>query len=170
MKTAIGLGPWLAVAMAAALPGCREQPPCSSPQGPHLASCSDQCCGDGNNPPTSGGHCPSTLPCRVYTSEQLRCQWLHNVEHGHLVLLYNCPEGCPEIVSALEAIWQSRPAGPNGARRAVLAPDTKIPGAVAAVVFGHSWVGDAVDQAEIDAVIARQDEAGVPEPGLLCAP
>ncbi|HEY8211955.1 MAG TPA: DUF3105 domain-containing protein [Myxococcaceae bacterium] len=147
-----------------------QQGPCSSPQNPHLGSCTDVCCGDGKNPPTSGGHCADWLPCRVYTAEQNRCQWVHNLEHGHLVLLYNCPSGCPEIVTALQDIWQSRPAASNGARRALVSPDPEIPGKVAAVVFGHSWVGDSLDQAEIDRVIAHQDEPGVPEAGLLCLP
>lgn len=166
MKTAIAL--WLAVGV---LCSCGQKPgTCSSSAAQHRSSCTDACCGDGNNPPTSGGHCSSWLPCRVYTSEQLRCQWIHNLEHGHLVLLHNCPGGCPEIVSALEGIWQSRPVGANGVRRALVAPDSQIPGQVAAVVWGRSWVGDAVDQAAIDEVIALQDGPGTPEDGLICAP
>jgi len=163
----------MALAVAVATSACRQPAPgsCASPQNPHLASCTDACCGDGQNPPTSGGHCAAWLPCRVYTEEQNRCQWLHNLEHGHVVLLYNCPAGgCPEIVSALEATWQSRPPASNGARRALVSPDSQLPGAVAAIVFGRSWVGDVVDQAAIDQVIAHEDEAGVPEAGLLCAP
>jgi hypothetical protein len=160
---------WIAMAFLIAACSGGQQGPCASPQSPHLDSCTDACCGDGKNPPTSGGHCSAWLPCRVYTAEQNRCQWLHNLEHGHLVLLYNCPGGCPEIASALEGIWQSRPAGTNGARRALVSPDSQLPGKVAAVVFGHSWVGDAVDQAAIDQVIAHEDEASVPEAGLLCA-
>jgi len=160
----------IAAALALAL-ACSGGPqgPCASPQSPHLSSCTDACCGDGKNPPTSGGHCADWLPCRIYSAEQNRCQWLHNLEHGHLVLLYNCPEGCPEIVASLESLWQSRPAGSNGARRALVAPDSQLPGKVAAIVFGRSWVGDAFDQAAVNAIIAHEDEASVPEAGLLCA-
>jgi hypothetical protein len=160
----------IALAPSLLLLSCQQQGPCSSPQQPHLGSCTDACCGDGQNPPTSGGHCADWLPCRLYTTEQNRCQWVHNLEHGHLVLLFNCPSGCPQIVSQLDAIRQSRPLGTNGVRRALVAPDPEIPGTVAAIVFGHSWVGDSVDQAQINQVIAHQDEPGVPEAGLACTP
>ena len=27
--------------------------------------------------------------------------WVHNLEHGYIVVLYNCPSGCPADVAAL---------------------------------------------------------------------
>jgi hypothetical protein len=169
MSAAIRIG---GVAVAAVIgmlaSGCREPAPCASPPGPHLSSCSDACCGDGNNPPTSGGHCPTPLPCRVYTTEQLRCQWVHNLEHGHLVLLYNCPDGCDDLLPGLQSVWESRPVA-SGARRALLAPDSRIPARFAAVVWGRSLVADSVDLAALNELISHQDEFA-PEAGLLCAP
>ena len=33
-----------------------------------------------------------------------RGYYLHDAEHGAIVLLYNCPDGCPEVVAGIEAI------------------------------------------------------------------
>src|SRR5688572_9102987 len=66
----------------------------------HVATCSEAC-GNSQNPPTAGPHCAQTLPCRVFDTEQSSCSWIHNLEHGHGVLLYNCPEGCPDVVQRL---------------------------------------------------------------------
>src|SRR5688572_30508297 len=104
------------VAAALCLGGCAGPPSqsCSTPEPIHLSSCDDECCGNGENPPTGGGHCATPLPCRVFSTAQQRCRWIHNLEHGHVVLAYRCPQGCPEVVAALEEIWQAQPvrAGP----------------------------------------------------------
>jgi hypothetical protein len=120
-------------------------------------------CGDGQNPPTSGDHCGSTLSCRVHATEQNRCVWLHNLEHGHAVFLYNCPEGCPEIVASLDALRQ------DAGLRAVVAPDSRIPNRVAALLWRRSWVSDTVDPRAVRCLLKHQD-AEAPEPGLSCQP
>src|SRR5687767_12624293 len=114
--------------------GCSGTPvqTCSTPEPVHLSSCTDACCGNSDNPPTGGGHCPSPLSCGIYAATQHRCRWIHNLEHGHLVLAYNCPEGCPEVVTALEEIWRAQPVGRNSVRRVILTPDPLLPNKVAA--------------------------------------
>src|SRR4051794_35720066 len=57
----------------------------------HTANCSDPTCGNGTNPPSGGLHCFSWLECRRHDVAQPRCNWIHNLEHGHLVFAYNCP-------------------------------------------------------------------------------
>ena len=134
----------------------------------HLA-CSSTACGDGLNPPTSGDHCAETLSCRVYDAEPNRCQWLHNLEHGHVVLLYNCPEGCPDTVAGLQALRQEARVGSNGVIRALVAPDSRLPTRVAAVLWRRSWGADAVD-AEALRCLMRLQDVDAPEAGLLCLP
>lgn len=131
---------------------------------PHLATCSDAC-GNGLNPPTGGPHCGQTSACRAFTAPEPDCKWIHNLEHGHAVLLYNCPDGCPEIVEKLTAIW--RDAGFN--KRILLTPWPGLQKKVAAVVWGWSWSGDEVDREAIACVLSHQDEAA-PEAGLSCSP
>jgi hypothetical protein len=129
---------------------------------PHV-SCTSTECGDGLNPPTSGKHCGNTLTCRVHDTEQNRCVWLHNLEHGHAVFLYNCPEGCPDVVASLDALRQ------EAGLRAVVAPDSRIPHRVAALLWRRSWVSDTMDPQAVRCLLKHQD-AEAPEPGLSCQP
>ena len=108
-----------------------------------------------------GPHCPSTIPCRVHPTAQNRCEWIHNMEHGHMVLAYNCPMGCDDIVQALSAFQAASP-------RSLVTPDPMLQSKVAAMVWGYSWASDAVDQAKLEAVRSMQD-ADAPEPGVGCA-
>lgn len=135
----------------------------------HVATCDDPVCGNDTNPPVGGPHCPTPLACGTFPDAPDKCQWVHNLEHGALVLLYNCPEGCPDVVSALEAIAQATPKGTNGVPRGVVVSDPALPTRVGAVVWGWSWTGEAVDATAIACVQARQ---GLESPeGLLdCAP
>ncbi|MGZ3458300.1 MAG: DUF3105 domain-containing protein, partial [Archangium sp.] len=120
-------------------------------------SCTSTACGDGLNPPTSGDHCSYPLSCRTYDTEQNRCVWLHNLEHGHAVFLYNCPEGCPDIVSTLDALRQQAKVGSNGVIRAVVVPDSRIPTRVAAVLWRRSWTGDTADTDALQCLLQLQD-------------
>lgn len=137
----------------------------------HLPSCDDtvNTCGNPDtNPPVGGDHCPTPLACRVYSTLQPRCQWVHNLEHGHLVLAYNCPNGCPDVVQQLTDIWNAQPVDATGGRRALVTPDPLLPHRVAAIVWGYSWVGDVVDKDAIACLAAHQDEEA-PEAGAACA-
>jgi hypothetical protein len=134
----------------------------------HL-SCTSTACGDGLNPPTSGDHCADTLPCRVYDAEPNRCVWLHNLEHGHAVLLYNCPEGCPELVATLESIQREARVGPNGVKRALVAPDSRLPTRVAGLLWRRAWSADTLDATALRCLLRLQD-LDAPEPQLSCAP
>ena len=131
-----------------------------------MPSCADPKCGDTFNPPVGGDHCPSWLPCRKYDTEQKRCNWLHNLEHGHAVLAFNCPQGCPELVAHLHELWQSRQSN-NQQRRLIVTPDSQLPGKLAALVWGYGWVGDDYDEVAILEVLSHQDEAA-PEKLLGC--
>jgi len=139
------------------------------PSAPHLASCASTSCGNGMNPPSAGPHCATTLSCRVYTAEQPSCSWLHNLEHGHAVFLYNCPEGCPDVLATLDALRQEVPMGANGVRRALIAPDPTLPTRVAALLWRRSWLSDSADPDALRCFLKLQD-ADAPEPGLSCVP
>lgn len=130
----------------------------------HVATCDDATiCGDGQEPPVGGPHCAAPLACRVYTAAQNRCEWVHNLEHGHMVLAYNCPSGCDDVVAALQAFYDGLPAP----KRALITPDPKLQTKVAAMVWGYAWTGDAVDAAKLQLVRDQQD-LEAPEAGLGC--
>jgi Protein of unknown function (DUF3105) len=168
---ALLLVPLLACGPSEAEPDCSQYeislspPPATSSR----VACASPQCGDGQNPPTSGDHCGVTLSCRVYDTEQNRCVWLHNLEHGHAVFLYNCPEGCPDVVATLEALRQEARIGSNGVIRAVVAPDSRIPLRVAALLWRRAWMGDSADPNALRCLLRHQD-AEAPEPDLACSP
>jgi hypothetical protein len=129
----------------------------------HVTTCNDDSiCGDGLEPPLGGPHCPSTLSCRIYDTPQLRCEYIHNLEHGHLVLAYNCAAPCDDVIAALSAFQRESP-------RSLVTPDPKLKTRVAAMVWGWGWAGDSVDLAMLRAVRMKQD-VDAPEAGLGCAP
>jgi hypothetical protein len=132
----------------------------------HVPSCVDSSqCGTIAEPPAGGPHCGSWLPCRVWATAQNRCEWIHNLEHGHMVMAYNCPSGCDDVVQALTAFHQSLPSP----KRAMVTPDPSLKSKVAAMVWGYTWAGDSVDTAMLEAVRSVQDQ-DAPEPGLGCNP
>ncbi|ATB39219.1 lipoprotein [Cystobacter fuscus] len=140
-----------------------------APASTQHVSCSSTQCGDGLNPPTSGPHCANTLSCRAYDTEPNRCMWVHNLEHGHAVFLYNCPEGCPEIVATLTELQKEARVGSNGVVRALVAPDSRIPTRVAALLWRRSWSADTPDPVALRCLLRLQDQ-GAPEPELSCLP
>ena len=138
----------------------------------HTASCTSSACGSGGdsaseNPPSSGVHCGSVARCGVYTEPISRCLYIHNLEHGHAVFLYNCPEGCPDEVAKLEAAAASVPAGANGVRRALVAQDPQLPNRVAALLWRRAYVTDSADPDALRCLLERQDDEA-PEKGLAC--
>jgi hypothetical protein len=169
--------PFLLLPVLACGPTVPEDAACarfSFPQSPqpgstvHLA-CSSTACGDGLSPPTSGPHCSNTAPCRVHEAALNPCVWLHNLEHGHAVFLYNCPEGCPDVIATLDALRQEVPLGTNGVARALIAPSPHLPSRVAALLWRRSWLSDSADPEALRCFLKLQDE-DAPEPGLSCLP
>jgi hypothetical protein len=53
------------------------------------------------NPPATGTHYPFWVKWNHHYTALDRGYWMHNAEHGGVVLLYRCPEGCPEVIDAL---------------------------------------------------------------------
>jgi hypothetical protein len=137
--------------------------------GTHVALCTSSACGNGENPPNAGTHCPTWLSCKAFTEEQPRCSWLHNLEHGHAVFLYNCPEGCPDEVAKLQAAVAQARVGSNGVHRALVAPDSQLPKRVAALLWRRTYLTDSADPEALKCLLELQDQDAL-EPGLSCSP
>jgi hypothetical protein len=71
-----------------------------------------------HDPPTSGCHYniagQAPIAPGVYGQEVPAEYWVHNLEHGYVVVLYNCPQGCPNEVAALTAWKKTLPPDPAG--------------------------------------------------------
>jgi len=131
-------------------------------------TCTSTSCGNGLNPPNAGPHCSTTLACQVFETEQPACVWLHNLEHGHAVFLYNCPEGCPDEVARLMEARNEARTGSNGVRRAVVAPASGLPNRMAALLWRRTYLADTADPEALKCLLQLQDQ-DAPEPGLNCA-
>ncbi|MFN7130997.1 MAG: DUF3105 domain-containing protein [Myxococcales bacterium] len=106
-----------------------------------------------NNPPSSGDHA-SPLPYGKYRTEQPRERWVHSLEHGAIVLLYNCPAGCDDVRDALEAIHDRTDIDETGRRRVIVTPDSRMPHRIAAVAWQWVLALDTVDEQQISCFIA----------------
>jgi hypothetical protein len=104
-----------------------------------------------SNPPSSGPHYPIWAAYQAYTTPVPRGYYVHDLEHGGIVLLYNdkCADaGCADVVSVVSALQAASDAIPDdplctsagqGVRvRTVITPDPLIDAPVAAAAWG--WV------------------------------
>jgi hypothetical protein len=85
------------------------------------------------NPPSSGNHYPIWADFQTYTTPVPWGHLVHDLEHGAIVIVYNCPNGCADEIAAAQMMIDSFPADPicvappNGpGHRFVLAPDPKL--------------------------------------------
>jgi hypothetical protein len=113
-----------------------------------------------HNPPASGPHWPSPAPWGVHPELLAKEYWVHNLEHGGVVLLYNCPGGdggavnaCPNEIALLTAIMQAQRPDKYNEVRMVLTQDPDLPTRFAAVAWDWAWTGDAIDPAAIQCFI-----------------
>lgn len=69
-----------------------------------------------HSPPASGNHYPRPASWgTVGTADKPLPEgiFVHNLEHGGIVILYNCPQACPELVQQLTALVRSGPKDPK---------------------------------------------------------
>ena len=121
-----------------------------------------------NNPPTSGPHFPAWAGWdREYTTPLPRGYYVHNAEHGGIILLYRCDAGCPDVVASLLAA--ARAMTPDSSctspitKRVIVAPDPLLPDGVqvAAVAWNHAYTASCYDP--YVETFARQLYAKAPE-------
>jgi hypothetical protein len=89
-------------------------------------------------PPTSGPHNPCWITWGVHDTTVPTERWVHNLEHGGVVYLYNCPAGCPAEVATLTQLVNAQP-------RTVLTPYAGMTARFAVVSWGHRLVSDCID-------------------------
>jgi hypothetical protein len=84
----------------------------------------------GTNPPSSGNHYPIWADFKTYTTPVPWGHLVHALEHGAVVVVYNCPGGCPAEVAAAQAMIDAFPADPicttPPKHRLILAPDPHL--------------------------------------------
>ena len=99
-----------------------------------------------NEPPASGPHYTVWATYDVHF-ELARGYWVHNVEHGGIVLLHH-PDAPDEVVDALRAAYDAIPNDPECGdhKRALLAQDVDLTTQVAVIAADFAMDGDCVDE------------------------
>jgi hypothetical protein len=104
-------------------------------------------------PPVAGPHYPTPyVPYGVVEQPILPGTWVHNLEHGAVVLLYNCHQGCPELVDQIRALVARLPPNrnnPDGTARLLAVPYTEMDHRLAVIAWGHLRELDQLDEGRI---------------------
>lgn len=125
-------------------------------------------------PPDSGNHYNATgvgpIPDVFYGQDQATVPegWVHNLEHGAMVVLYRCPEGCgTDAQASLAALQGQLPASPvcgfPPTADVVVTRFDQMPTPYAAVVWGRVLFLDTLDVGQITTFYAQSADRG-PEP------
>jgi hypothetical protein len=115
------------------------------------------------NPPSGGNHWGVWAAFKAYASPVPRESYVHDMEHGAVVLLYRCDSSaaCPEVVKELEdvragvtsdSLCVASPGGVNA--RIVLTPDPMLDTPVAAAAWGATYTATCLDKASLANFIA----------------
>ena len=109
-----------------------------------------------HQPPTSGSHYSQAgvAPVAWQTIGTLQPEvWVHNLEHGGIVVLYNCPSGCDDLQKQLTTYVNNIvPAEPQyGEYKIIMSPYTEGMGThkVALLAWDRIEFLDGYDQAKI---------------------
>jgi hypothetical protein len=114
--------------------------------GIHVVACSE--IAYATNPPSSGPHYGTWADFGVYDFALPRGYWVHNLEHGAVVVTYHCLEACDdELAAATTWLAGLAPdaACPAGRPRVLLVPDPELDVRWAASSWGFTLRSDCFD-------------------------
>jgi hypothetical protein len=119
----------------------------AEPSATHVAPCSDVAYP--MSPPVYGNHYPSWPAYQTYDYPVPLGYLVHGMEHGAVVIFYDCPEGCADEVEEARAFIDSLPADPRcGAEvghQVILVPTPGLGSRWAAAAWGFSLVSSCFD-------------------------
>lgn len=120
------------------------------------------------NPPTSGTHYSSWAAYKTYAQPVPDGFLVHSLEHGALVIGYDCPEGCPDEVAAVQKWIDGLATDPvcfGEKPKIILAPNPALDVRWAAAAWNWSWKAPCPDTLTLAAFF--QDHYGkTPETGV----
>lgn len=120
-----------------------------------------------NNPPTNGAHFDIWAAWDRQYAELPRGNYVHNAEHGGVILLYHCDPACPDVVEALLGVARAMPTDPMCTapvtKRVIVTADSLLPPGiqVAAVAWQHAYTATCFD--DYVATFAAEHYARAPE-------
>ncbi len=115
----------------------------------------------GTNPPSTGDHWGMWAAYGKYTTPVVpREMYVHNLEHGTVVLLHKCTDlsdpDCAAIRAALETVFDTFPSDPLCASagveaRLLLMPDPLLDTPIAAAAWGSTYTATCIDLPSLEA-------------------
>lgn len=108
-----------------------------------------------HNPPASGSHWSAAgiapVPAGFYEEAVEEEQWIHNLEHGYVVFLYDCGGPCqPALLDDLQGLFDAAPPSQVfGNTKLVIAPYDGLPFAIAAVAWDRQLHLETIDEAAL---------------------
>jgi hypothetical protein len=96
-----------------------------------------------SDPPSSGPHVGWLAPWGIHTTPVPKELQVHNLEDGGVLVHYNCPEGCPDLVEKLKAIVRRYD------KHVILAPYPKMERRIALTAWGRIDKFDEFDERRI---------------------
>jgi hypothetical protein len=159
------------------LPGeseCEVVKTTALPVGPavHLAYCTE--IAYSTNPPSSGDHWGTWAAFKEYASPIPREVYVHDMEHGAVVLLYRCASACPEVVEMLREVVAEATSDPKcvqqaggHAARLIITPDPELDTTIGAAAWGATYTATCLDKTSLAAFVAEVYGKG---PEDICAP
>ena len=126
-----------------------------------------------SNPPSSGPHYPIWAAYQTYAAPVDLRYLVHNLEHGAVLLLYQCnddPSLCAGRAAALQsvsdALTDDAVCAPQGVRvRTIVAPDPQLLTPIGAAAWGWTYQADCIDLPSLQAFAAAHYGQG---PELIC--
>jgi Protein of unknown function (DUF3105) len=116
------------------------------------------------NPPSGGDHWALWADYAKYTAPVPREMYVHNLEHGGVVLSYRCKDACPAVVAAIESVFDAA-VDPfcftqTPRARVVITPDPDLPAPIAASAWGATYVATCIDTPSLLAFVNRSIDHG----------
>ncbi|MEZ4299588.1 MAG: DUF3105 domain-containing protein [Polyangiaceae bacterium] len=108
------------------------------------------------NPPSGGDHWGIWTAYQTYAYPVPREMYVHNMEHGSVILLSRCSTDCPEVDALLEEARESVsgdpkclmiPDGPT--ERVVITPDPLLDTPIAAAAWGATYTATCLDPSSL---------------------
>lgn len=126
------------------------------------------------NPPSGGDHWGTWAAFKEYSAPIPREVYVHDMEHGAVVLTYKCASACPEVVQMLREVVAEATSDPlcvqqagGHAARLIITPDPELDTPIAASAWGATYTATCIDKASLAAFVAEAYGKG---PENICAP
>jgi hypothetical protein len=101
-------------------------------------------------PATSGPHHPSPIAWQPYDQPQAAEDYVHNLEHGGVVVLYNCTgDACTDLTKSLRGLYNSLGRSKYGNVKLVVTPAPEIDPGIWLLAWGHRVRLEKFDSSEI---------------------